>query len=175
MSDQESLQLLARFRDGDTNAATQLFDRYVGRLIGLARTRLSGKLSRRVDPEDIVQSAYRSFFRSAEEGKFELHQSGDLWSLLVAITLNKLRMQARRHQAEKRSLKAEESIMVGAGSVMMAPERLAEEPQAHEVAALTEQLELVMSDLDQRQRQILELRLAGHFIEEIADKVECSE
>ncbi len=61
-TDPLSAQLLIRWREGDQAAADALFRRYAERLIGLVRLRLSEKLARRVDPEDIVQSVYRSFF-----------------------------------------------------------------------------------------------------------------
>ena len=65
MVDDESIELLDRVRQGDEQAATELFDRYVERLIRLAQSRLSAKLRRRVDAEDVVQSVYRSFFSHA--------------------------------------------------------------------------------------------------------------
>ena len=57
-SGDESIQLLARWKAGDEAAATEIFDRYVQRLAGLARSRLSEKLRRRVDAEDVVQEAF---------------------------------------------------------------------------------------------------------------------
>ena len=69
----ESQQLLERVRSGDKDAAEELFERYVDRLIELARKRLSPRLARRLDPEDIVQSACRSFFRLARAGRYELN------------------------------------------------------------------------------------------------------
>ena len=62
MPDQNSIQLLNRVRSDDSGAAEELFERYLQRLLALVRTRLPGKLARRVDPDDVVQSAYRSFF-----------------------------------------------------------------------------------------------------------------
>ena len=73
---EDSVELLDRFRDGDDEAAHELFNRYVDRLVALARTRLSAQMKRRVEPEEVVQSAYRSFFRKAGEGKFTLDKSG---------------------------------------------------------------------------------------------------
>ena len=46
-----------------------LFNRYAGRLTALARLRLSHAVAARVDAEDVVQSAYRSFFVLARNGK----------------------------------------------------------------------------------------------------------
>ena len=60
-----SLVLLERFRGGDDLAAAEIFNRYFGRLTALARSRLSPRLARRTDPEDIVLSVYRSFFVAA--------------------------------------------------------------------------------------------------------------
>lgn len=175
MSDEISIALMKRYRDGDEEAANELFDRYVCRLMALARTRLSSRLARRVDPEDVVQSAYRSFFRSAAEGNYELQRSGDLWRLLVAITLNKLRMQARRHGAHARDIRCEESMATQANSWGIAPEMTAREPQPEEVAAVSELLERVMSGMSVQQRKMLELRLQNYKIEEIASEVGCSE
>ena len=65
-----SSNLVARWRAGDQQAATELFSRYANRLIALARKRLSDKLAGHIDPEDVVQSVYRSFFADAREGRY---------------------------------------------------------------------------------------------------------
>ena len=54
MDDDRSGDLLARWRAGDADAAAEIFRRYADRLIALARGRLSAKLARRIDPEDVV-------------------------------------------------------------------------------------------------------------------------
>ena len=46
-------------------------------------------------------SAYRSFFIGAREGKFELRHAGDLWRLLVEVTLHKLYRSAEHHSAQQ--------------------------------------------------------------------------
>src|SRR3990172_5568517 len=107
MAQESSAEILQRYRNGDEAAANELFCRYVGRLTLLARSRLSPKLASRTDPEDIVLSAYRSFFIGARDGRFLLARSGDLWRLLVSITMHKLYRQVREHSAEKRAVSAE--------------------------------------------------------------------
>src|SRR4051795_8567078 len=102
--DDVALQLLERWRAGDQRAATELYERYAGRLIALARSRLSGKLAARFDPEDVVQSVCRSFFARARDGRLVVGQTDDLWQLLVAITLHKLRRQVKHHQVGKRAV-----------------------------------------------------------------------
>jgi len=67
-----SKELLSRVRDGNSRAAGEIFDRYLRRLIELARQRISPKLARRIDPQDVVQSAYRSFFVHAKNEEYLL-------------------------------------------------------------------------------------------------------
>ena len=91
-----SRRLLERWQAGDAGAADELFRCYADRLLVLVRTRVSAKLSQRLDPEDVLQSVFRSFFVGARAGRFELERGGDLWQLLVTMALHKLIRQARR-------------------------------------------------------------------------------
>src|SRR5436305_1291848 len=93
----EAAALVARWRAGDQQAAAELFRRYADRLIALARSRLSARLARRIDPEDVVQSAYRSFFGDTRAGRYDVGRAGDLWQLLVTITLHKVQLQVKRN------------------------------------------------------------------------------
>src|SRR5262245_66141692 len=106
-ADDLSIRLLAQWREGDPQAAGRLFHRYAERLTALARSRLTARMGRRFDPEDVVQSVYCSFFKAAGEGRFDLQRGGDLWRLLVAITLNKLHLRVRRNQSGKRAIAKE--------------------------------------------------------------------
>src|SRR4051794_20016718 len=105
--DEPSVVLLEKYRQGDDQAATELFRRYVTRLTVLARARMAPKIARRFDPEDVVLSAYRTFFVRARNGQFTLSRSGDLWRLLVGIMLKKLYHQTAQHTAAKRSVDRE--------------------------------------------------------------------
>ena len=107
MSEPKSHELLKLYQDGQSEAATAIFDRYVARLIALARARIAPKLKKRVDPEDVVQSAYRSFFVHAKNQEYQLIRSGDLWRLLASTTLNKLYGQIEKHTAAKRNIDRE--------------------------------------------------------------------
>src|SRR5207249_6675395 len=54
-----------RLKDGDPAAAQPLWERYFGRLVGLARDRLRGAARRAADEEDVALSAFDSFCRGA--------------------------------------------------------------------------------------------------------------
>jgi eukaryotic-like serine/threonine-protein kinase len=161
-----SVEILQRYRDGDERAADELFSRYVGRLTLLARSRLSPALASRTDPEDVVLSAYRSFFIRAHDGRLGLRHSGDLWRLLVAITLHKLYRQARRHRAERRALAAREALAPSGERL-----HLSREPSPEEAVALADELEAIFSQLDAVSRRVLELRLQDRELSEIAAEV----
>lgn len=171
MGNDDSIDLMARWRDGDEQAAALLFDRYLDQLVRLARTRLSDRMQRRVAAEDVVQSAYRSFFRKAREGRYTLEKSGDLWRLLAAITMCKLRGQVEFHTAQKRGVYTEESTAGNASVYGVPPEMIVRQPSPDDAAAVVEELKQVMQTLDELPRQILELALQNHTIEEIGDQV----
>src|SRR4051794_6813774 len=71
--------VMARLRAGDEAAAREVFQRFVGKLIRLARRRFDATLRHKVDPEDVVQSAYKSFFVRYGEGKLTVQDWGNLW------------------------------------------------------------------------------------------------
>ncbi|HEX7446817.1 MAG TPA: ECF-type sigma factor [Pirellulales bacterium] len=163
--DEPSRRLIEEFRSGDQRAADEIFRRYVSRLTVFARSRLSPRIRRRIDPEDVVLSAYRSFFLRARDGKLSLRRSGDLWRLLVAITLNKVRHQAARHRAKKRSVDREQSL-----EERDPPVDAKQQPSPLEGLIVAEELERVMGQLAPLKRQVLELRLVDEPIARIALK-----
>src|SRR5207253_4315479 len=82
-------------------------EQYGALLHRLADKHLPRGLRRRGGAEDVVQSACRTFLRRAQGGEFQLGDSEDLWRLLCAITLTKVREQARFHLRKKRGLDQE--------------------------------------------------------------------
>jgi len=174
MADEQLDSLVSRCQQGDQAAAAELFRRYAGRLIGLARSRLSQKMARHVDAEDVVQSVYRSFFADLRDGCFDTRRGTDLWQLLVTITLHKLKHQVERFTAEKRAIQREQNFSSEDSLNRLRPQ-LGGEPSPLEAAALADELEQVMRQLAPSQRPILELRLLGHRHEAIAAKLGCSE
>jgi hypothetical protein len=72
--------------DGD-----DLVERYAHRLARLAEQHLSPKVAGRLDAEDVVQSAFRTFFRRSVQGEFQIDSSAQMWRLLAKITLMKAR------------------------------------------------------------------------------------
>ena len=167
-----SLVLLERFRGGDERAAEALFARYFERLTSLARSRLSTRLARRTDPEDIVLSVYRSFFVEAREGRYVPGRGGDLWRLLSSITCHKLLKRVRHERAARRSIDVEVPLdPVVETRISGRPA----DPTPEDALALADELERAFSLLDSFGRRVLELRLQGLQIATIADETGRSE
>src|SRR6516164_6398408 len=79
-----------RLKAGDPDAAQKLWERYFRRLLGLARRKLGAAPRRAADEEDVALSAFDSFCRAAEQGRFpRLSDRSDLWQLLVLLTARK--------------------------------------------------------------------------------------
>ena len=170
MADSQSGDLVARWRAGDQAAAAELFGRYADRLIALARSRLSAKVASRVDPEDVVQSAYRSFFAGVRDGRYDLQRGGDVWRLLLSITLHKLYRQVQQHQMKKRAVDREHRLSDNPGLLDLHVHMQANAPSLVEAVALADELEQGMRRLDALHRGVLELRLQGYTLEEIAQR-----
>src|SRR5262245_65777705 len=90
---------LTALRGGDTAAAQPLWERYHRELVNLARQKLRSARRREADEEDVVQSAFHSFFQGVARGRFpQLRDRDNLWRLLVVITARKaLDQLAREH------------------------------------------------------------------------------
>src|SRR3954462_13845992 len=97
--------LLARLRGGQQDAATELYLRYAQRLRALVRARCSTQLARRLEPDDIVQSVFRRFFRRVLQGDYDVPPGEELWGLLLVIALNKIRTEEAFHRAAKRDVR----------------------------------------------------------------------
>src|SRR5690242_16729119 len=108
MADDASFaDLLARLRAGDERAAALVVDQYAYRLVALARARLDRRILRKEDPEDVLQSVFKSFFLRCSGGQFRLGSRDDLWGLLVTLTLHKCGHRADYFQAARRDVRRE--------------------------------------------------------------------
>src|SRR5436189_1936996 len=125
-------------RDPDTPAPGEasgraLFERFSRRLIGLARGHLGGRLRYKVDPEDVVQSAFKSFFLRYGDGALAAEGWDGLWGLLTTITLRKCSDRVRYYTTEGRDLSREKGHAAPAEPWRDAVDR---EPTPDEAAAL---------------------------------------
>src|SRR5262249_43599934 len=147
--------LLKLWRAGDEKAARELFDRYVDRLVALARNRLSQRLAGRVDPEDVGQSVFRTFFNRAKAGQFRIQDADDLCKLLVRITIHKTLRQVAYHKAAKRNLNLEQGQGLESHDNLL--DVISPEPTPEEANTFLDQLEHFLNKQKPMDRQIIEM------------------
>lgn len=157
--------LLRRFQTGDQDAATAIYVRYARRLQTLAARQTGDDLSPRFDAEDVVQSVFRSFFRRASAGYYEVPEGEELWRLLLVLSLHKVRDLSLHHRAKKRDVSRTWSVDASGSSAgqVAADDQLAYDSLCLVIAGL-------VSDLPESNRRIVDLRINGHEIDEIAKR-----
>jgi RNA polymerase sigma-70 factor (ECF subfamily) len=160
-------EFLDRLQNRDDAAANELFGRFAGRLIALARRRIGGGLRHKVDPEDVVQSAYKSFFHRYGEGGLDAVGWNSLWGLLVLITVRKCAERVAYHRAARRDAARE---MPAAGEAPWS-DPLGREPTPEEAAVLSETVGQLLAWLDEAERPVLELSLQGYSTREISQQL----
>jgi RNA polymerase sigma-70 factor (ECF subfamily) len=166
-------ELFELLRAGDQQAARDVVDAYTNRLLALARARISQRMARRIDPEDILQSVFRTFFGRVKAGRFTIEGQDDLAKLLVGITVRKTLRQVAFHRAAKRDPDLEKSVEDSASSSL--PELPGVEPSPEATVTFLDLLEHFLSKLRPRDRQIIEMRFQGYSNDEIAQSLGTSD
>ncbi len=159
---------LARVLSREPGYELDLVERYTQPLLGLARRQLPERVRRRVDPEDVVQSVYRSFFRRLNEDRFAFEESHDVWRLLAVITFHKARNAVKFHQRSRRDVRRDQGAPAGEESTDLLGELADVTPRDEDVTVLFECLESLLTRLPDNYREIVVRRLEGASIEEVA-------
>jgi len=164
-------KLVERIRVGDDGAATEVFRRFAGRLIGLARAELDTRIRRKEDPEDVVQSVYRSFFTRYRAGQFDFANWDELWSLLTVITVRKCMNRAEYYLAKCRDVGVEVAPQPTSDGTDVLDRVIDREPTPLEAVILADTMEQMMRGLEPDDRAIIELGLQGYSAPEIGARL----
>lgn len=144
----------------DDLASSAFFRAYSPRLRAFLEPRISPNLRRRFDADDVLSSAFRSFFLRPRN---ETDRADDWnpWPLLMEITIHKLARQVRRHQAASRAVVREQGQ----------PDQITAENLPGDLAELAEIQHSVEAALAAQERKAWRLRLEGYEILEIAEQL----
>jgi RNA polymerase sigma-70 factor (ECF subfamily) len=161
---------LDRLQARDADAARELLQRFANQLIALARRRFHPGLQHKVDPEDVVQSTFKSFFRRYGQGNLEAGNWDGLWGLLTLITVRKCAERVAHYRAQCRDAAREASAPPGEEGAPWL-EALSREPTPLEAVELSEAVERLLAGLDEDERPVVELSLQGYTTREISERV----
>ncbi len=151
--------LIAKIREGDDEAAEGLYRKYSDRIMGLVQSQMGELLRSVTEPEDIVQSVFKSVFRGVLSGAYEAPEGQTIWQLLAVISVNKVRRKARNQLADRRDIRRTSTL-----------------DDDSEVGLVLDNQELELSvkealqNLDPLDQIVVQHRLEGHTVEEIAEK-----
>jgi RNA polymerase sigma-70 factor, ECF subfamily len=150
--------LLRRFRSGEQDAAAALYARYVQKVQQVAKNLTSPALAPRLDADDVVQSVFRTFFRRASEGQYEVPDGAELWNLLHVISLNKIRSLATHHRAAKRNV---------ANTTEWDDSHSTHDDEVS-LLVLKMIIDQTLDSLPADQQRMVQLRIEGHTVADIA-------
>jgi RNA polymerase sigma-70 factor (ECF subfamily) len=158
--------IAARLKADADLAASELDEQYRTRLCRLVEREMNRRFRRKEDPEDVVQSAFRTFYRRNAQGEFHIDSSVDLWRLLETITRHKLLKHIEKLGAGKRDPKREE---YADGDQLRG-----RDPAPEEAAIAADLMEEALAGLDETYAQIFHQRLQNCTEEEIAAALGCT-
>jgi DNA-directed RNA polymerase specialized sigma24 family protein len=168
-------QWVDQLRAGDEAAAQRLWECYFQRLVALARTKLRGATRRAADEEDVALSAFDSFCRGAEQGRFpDLSDRNNLWRLLVVITSRKAYdlVQHERRQKHGGGAVLDEAGLARPASLDQVVDG---EPTPEFAALVAEECRRLMDRLANAELRAVALwKMEGYSIDEIAAKLGCA-
>jgi len=170
-SDGSVSRWLNRLLTGDRNAVQPLWELYFHRLVTMARQKLRDLPRTVADEEDVALSAFDSFCRRAEQGKFpRLDDRNDLWQVLLMITGRKACDLIEHERREKRDRRRAQSL--DAADFREPPSAEPDPAAAVEVAEETRRL---LGLLKREQQRVIAVRkLEGYTNEETAAMVGCA-
>jgi RNA polymerase sigma factor (sigma-70 family) len=166
-------------KEGDQAAAQPLWERYHRQLVTLARRKLQSSPRRGADEEDVVQSAFHSFFQGVANGRFpQLNDRDNLWRLLVVITARKALDQLDREHAKRRgggTVGGESRISPIDGGEAGIQAVVGDEPTPEFAAQVAEEYDRLLDALDDDTlRRVAVWKMEGFTNDEIAGKLNCS-
>jgi len=166
---------ISQLKAGNRAAAQPLWENYFRQLVARTRQRLAGTPRRAADEEDVALSAFDSFCRAAEQGRFpDLHDRHDLWQLLLVITDRKavdLVKHERRQRRGGGKVLDEAALQERkpAGQASPLAQLLAQEVSPEFAAQAAEEFERLLRLLgDAALQRLAILKMEGHTLEEIA-------
>ena len=176
-----SLLIQAYKEDGNLEAFTTLWHRYIDGLLEVARTKLGGIPRRVANEDDIAQAVFASLHDAVQKGHYpDLNDRGDLWQILLNLAERKAidwkrfmgrdRRDFRRTESESAGDKVSPSeSQAGAGMANFA----CPDPTPEVVAELRDQINHLLGKLPEDQRGIARQKLQSYTNDEIAAQTDC--
>ena len=155
----ETLNLLARVRQGDDQAIAELLARHRPALLRFVGLRLDARLNPRIDPSDVVQEAQLEVLRQIRD--YLRREPMPFWLWLHRTTYQNLVRLRRAHQNAARRSIDREVALPDASSILLARKLFADNPwpgQRLVDEEIRRRVREALTRLDEIDREVLQLR-----------------
>ena len=124
---------------------------------------MPNRLAPRLSPDDIAQSVFRVFFHGLAEKTYDVPHDRELWGLLCALVMGRVRERVAYHQAAHRDIRR---------TTATPDQTLAAEPDTEGEYGHLQLLEVedLLQSFHADDRQIVLLRMAGYEVPEISGR-----
>ena len=155
--DDEFLALLARVRQSDESAASELVRRYERAVLRSVRSRLGRNMRGALDSADVLQSVHRSLLVGLKNERYQVASPQQLIGLAVVMVQRKVARQWRK----LKRLPTTTFDDVSRGQDSPIDQIASDDPTPSQVASAAELLERFLSQLDELDQQLVRFKLNG--------------
>ena len=155
--DDEFLALLARVRQSDESAASELVRRYERAVLRSVRSRLGRNMRGALDSADVLQSVHRSLLVGLKNERYQVASPQQLIGLAVVMVQRKVARQWRK----LKRLPTTTFDDISGGQDSPIDQIASDDPTPSQVASAAELLERFLSQLDELDQQLVRFKLNG--------------
>ena len=158
-------QLIEAVRGGSQDAAWELVRRYSNQILRVVRRRLPDPMRSKFDSQDFLQATGASVFENASRlGEFA--EPAEFTAFIAGVATNKVKMEIRRRYGAKFNITRERPLEEDFYSSV---------PSGSQVAVARETWFELLKDQPEHYRQMVEMRLSGSSMRQIADQLDMHE
>ncbi|WP_165074113.1 RNA polymerase sigma factor [Paludisphaera rhizosphaerae] len=162
--DDDLSQTLKEAQSGDQLAWEKLFREYYPKVRRVVRRKMGHSMRSVYDSTDFASDVMKSL--AANLGRLDFPSSEHLVAFLAQVAEQKVVDEYRRRRTLKRDVTRERRIEAASTPVQLA----SDEPTASQLAQANEAEAILLSQRDEIERTIIDLRRQGHDNNDIADK-----
>jgi RNA polymerase sigma-70 factor (ECF subfamily) len=122
----------------------------------------------KVDPEDVVQSVFQSFFDRCRNDELEFTGWDNLWALLAVMAMRRCAWESRWHRAARRDVRREIPELTPQADQHWLESFATRDESPETAVQLADTFARVMVHLDEADQEVLRLALQGWTVGEIS-------
>ncbi|WP_435016820.1 RNA polymerase sigma factor [Tundrisphaera sp. TA3] len=163
----DSGDLIARARDGDQDAWSELFEECYPKILRVIRRRMSRQMRKHLDSTDIANDVMNSL--ATRFGDFDFASVNELRKFVLHAAQQKVIDHHRHQHAQRRNIDRDRSFVTDDGRTQWEPAD--DSPTPSQIAVASEEEQQLLEKQSGPARAVLELRLQGYSKPEVAREV----